>query len=260
MTGLEAAPTEVRSLAPRFEERICLVTGGGRGIGRAVAEALAAEGAFVAVLSRTRSECEAVADRIGARGLALEADVSDPNSCDAAVREIEERLGSLSLLINAAGVSPVRQRAETHDIASFTHIFGVNVLGAFAMTQAAAPALFESRGAVVNVASVLGTVASPRLAAYGSAKAALIQLTRTLAREWADRGVRVNSVCPGFVDTRLTAEMLKVEHLRDEILDSTPLGRLATIDEVVRPVLFLGSSDASYITGASLLIDGGMSA
>jgi NAD(P)-dependent dehydrogenase (short-subunit alcohol dehydrogenase family) len=136
----------------------------------------------------------------------------------------------------------------------------VNLTGAYLMTRAAAPGLLDRRGAVIMVASALGTIASPRIAAYGASKAGLIQLTRTLAREWADRGVRVNAICPGYVETELTSRMLAVERLRAEVLDQTPLGRLATLDEIVAPALFLASDEASYITGAALLVDGGIAA
>jgi 3-oxoacyl-[acyl-carrier protein] reductase len=120
--------------------------------------------------------------------------------------------------------------------------------------------MLEAGGAVVMVASAAGLVASPRIAGYGASKAGLVQLTRTLAREWADRGVRVNAVAPGYVETALTEKMLAVEHLRDEILAQTPLGRLGTHEEVAAAVLFLASDEASYVTGTTLAVDGGMSA
>jgi 3-oxoacyl-[acyl-carrier protein] reductase len=244
----------------RFDGRVSIVTGGGRGIGRAVALGLAAEGAAVAVAARTRWQCEEVAAQVGERGLALEVDVTDPEACEAAVTQVTARLGRPSILVNAAGISPVRQRAELHNVDAFRQILDVNVTGAYLMTRAAAPALLEAGGAVLMIASTLGTIASPRLAGYGASKAALIQLTRTLAREWADRGVRVNAVCPGYVETEMTATMLAVEHLREEILAQTPLGRLATMEEVVAPALFLASDEASFVTGTALLVDGGIAA
>jgi NAD(P)-dependent dehydrogenase (short-subunit alcohol dehydrogenase family) len=128
------------------------------------------------------------------------------------------------------------------------------------MTRASAAQLLDGGGSVVMVASVTGLVGSPRLAGYGASKAGLVQLTRTLAREWADRGVRVNALCPGYAETELTAAMLAVEHLRDQVLAQTPLGRLATLDEIVAPALFLLSDEASYVTGAALLVDGGIAA
>jgi NAD(P)-dependent dehydrogenase (short-subunit alcohol dehydrogenase family) len=244
----------------RFEGRTCIVTGGGRGIGRAVAVALAAEGASVAVGARTRAQVEAVAAELADRGLALELDVTDQASCERAVADASTQFGPPSVLVNAAGISPIRQRAEQHDVEAWRDILDVNLTGAFLMTRAAAPTLLEHGGAVVMISSVTGRIASPRLAAYGASKAGLAQLTRTLAREWAGRGVRVNAVSPGYVETELTDAMLAVEHLREQVVAQTPLGRVATVEEIVPAVLFLASDEASYVTGSELLVDGGMAA
>ena len=244
----------------RFEGHVCVVTGAGRGIGRGIALALAAEGAAVAVVARTREQCDAVADEMGERGLAVPADVTDSAACEAVVTEVADQLGRMSVLVNAAGISPVRQRAELHDVDAWRRILDVNLTGAFLMSRAAAPALLDGGGAVVMVSSVTGAVSSPRLAAYGASKAGLTQLTRTLAREWADRGVRVNAVSPGYVETEMTEGMLAVERLRAEVVGATPLGRIGRIEEIIAPALFLASDEASYITGAELLVDGGMAA
>lgn len=244
----------------RFKGRTCVVTGGGRGIGRAIAVALAAEGASVGVLARTGAQCAEVAAGIGERAIAVRADVADPADCSAAIDAVTDRFGRVSILVHAAGISPVRQRAEGHDLEAFRQILDVNLYGAFTVARVAAPALLDGGGAIVFVASVLGTIGSPRLAGYGASKAGVVQLTRTLAREWADRGVRVNAICPWYAETDLTAAMLAVDHIRTDIVEQTPLGRLAHIDEVVAPTLFLASDDASYITGVALAVDGGMSA
>ena len=244
----------------RFEGRACLVTGGGRGIGRAVALALGDEGGNVGVMARTRSQCEAVADELGERGLGIQGDVSDVHACERAVRELEGRFGPPSVLVNAAGISPVRQRAEHHDVDAFRRTVDVNLIGSYLMTRAVAERMLDGGGAVVMVASVTAAVGSPRLAGYGASKAGLVQLTRTLAREWAERGVRVNAVCPGYVETELKKAMLAVDHIREDVLARTPLGRLASLEEVVAPTLFLASDEASYVTGAALLVDGGMAA
>src|SRR5581483_6667312 len=155
---------------------------------------------------------------------------------------VVEQLGRVEVLVNAAGISPVRRAAEEHDADAFARIVDVNLVGAFRMTQAAAPSLLAGGAAVVMVASVLGTVASPRLAAYGASKAGLIQLTRTLAREWGGRGVRVNALCPGYVETELSRPLLASERLRGEIVRATPLERIATMREIVEPALFLASA------------------
>ena len=143
--------------------------------------------------------------------------------------------------------------AEGGEIARFRTLYSAGA-------HAASAPLRESRGVVVNVASTLGVVGSPLLSAYGASKAAMIHLTRTLAREWAEYGVRVNALCPGYVETELTARMLANERIRTSILEQTPMGRLASMEELTAPALFLASDEASYITGAALLVDGGFAA
>ena len=244
----------------RFSGRTALVTGGGRGIGRAIALALAAEGASVGVLARSREQCEAVAVQIGEQALALPGDVCDAESVGRILAELRARFGPVSVLVNAAGISPVRGPAERQDIERFATIVDVNLVGAFTMMHAASGQLGEGGGAIVNVASALGVAASPLLSAYGASKAGLIQLTRTLAREWAPRGVRVNALCPGYVETEMTARMLANGPVLESILEQTPMRRLAEMDEIVAPALFLASDAASYVTGAALLVDGGFAA
>ena len=242
----------------RFDGDVALVTGGGRGIGRAIVVGLAAEGARVGVVSRTADQCTAVAGEIGDAAVAVPADVTDAGECAGAVEAVVARFGRLTVLVNAAGISPVRRPAERTDVAAFKEIVEVNLAGAFSMAHAAFSALAEDGGgAVVNVASTLGMSASPWLSAYGASKAALIHLTRTLGREWAGRGVRVNAVCPGYVETDLTARMLADEQTRASLIDETPMRRFAEMEEVVAPTLFLASGDASYITGTALIVDGG---
>jgi NAD(P)-dependent dehydrogenase (short-subunit alcohol dehydrogenase family) len=239
---------------------VCLVTGGGRGIGRGVARALAAEGAAVAVAARTQEQVEAVAAEIGEQALPLVLDVTAFDSCERAIASVATRFGRLNVVVNAAGVSPVLQRAERHEIEAWRQILDVNLTGAFLVTRAAAASLLDGGGSVVMISSVEGARSSPRLAGYGASKAGLSQLTRTLAREWADRGVRVNAVSPGYVETEMTGAMLAVERLRSDVVRRTPLGRVATVDEIVPAVLFLASDEASYVTGAELIVDGGMAA
>ena len=164
------------------------------------------------------------------------------------------------MLVNAAGISPVRQRAELHDVDAWARMVDTNLTGTYLVTRAAAPSLLDGGGAVVNVASVTGLRGTPRLAGYAASKAGVVNLTRTLAREWADRGVRVNAVCPGYAETEMTAALLAAPPPRAQVLDATPLGRLATLEEIVAPVLFLASDEASYVTGATLVVDGGIAA
>lgn len=244
----------------RFAGRVALVTGGGRGIGRETALALAAQGAAVAVLARTAEQCRQTAREAGPGALAIACDVRDAGQCAAALQTVRDSLGRVDLMVHAAGISPVRKRAEQHEPAEFADIIEANLAGAFTIVHAAAPQLLDGGGSVVLVASVLGLVASDRLVAYGASKAALVHMARTLGREWAARGVRVNAVCAGYVPTAMTERMLAVDHIREGVLADIPMGRLATVSEVVAPILFLASDDASYITGTHLLADGGQAA
>lgn len=245
----------------RFDGQVCLVTGGARGIGLAIAAALAVEGALVGVMSRNEEECEAAATSIGPSAVGLPGDVTDEKICAGVVSNLTKHFGQPQVLINAAGISPVHAPAEEHRPDAFAEVVRTNLIGAYCMTRAVSDSMLEQgRGSVVMIASALGLAASPRLAAYGSSKAGLIQLTRTLAKEWGARGVRVNALCPGYVPTAMTARLLQNSHLYDRILRATPLGRVGSLPEVVRPALFIASPEASFITGAVLTVDGGLSA
>jgi NAD(P)-dependent dehydrogenase (short-subunit alcohol dehydrogenase family) len=172
---------------------------------------------------------------------------------------VRAELGRPSVLLSGAGICPAYQRAELHDLEWFRATVDVNLTGSFHVARACAASLLEEGGAVLFVASATGLVASPRLAAYAAAKAGLVNLTRTLAREWASRGVRVNAICPGYVLTEMTAPVLEHEHLGPRVIDATPMARLGEIEEIVAPSLFLLSDEASYVTGAWLAVDGGLS-
>src|SRR5204863_8878841 len=173
----------------------------------------------------------------------------------------EERLGRLDILVNAAGISPVYTRAEKLEIDDWDRIMNVNVRAAFQLARAAGRRMLESGGgSIVNVASIGGLVALPRLSAYCASKGALIQLTRVLAVEWADRSVRVNAVAPGYVRTEFTRGLLENPAISAALLASTPAGRFAEPEEIAPAVAFLASDDAAYVTGAVLTADGGWTA
>lgn len=251
------------STRQRFDGRVCLVTGGGRGIGQALARGLGAEGARVAVAARTASQCEETAAHIreaGGEAIPVELDVTDAASCERAVAEVTDALGPPAILVNSAGLSDHRARVEKHELAAWDRIVDVNLNGTFRVTQACAPALLETKGAVLNISSTTAFFSLERLTAYGATKAGIIHFTRTVAREWADRGVRVNALCPGYVVTELSRAFLETKRLRLEVLDRVAMGRLPEMDEITAPGLFLLSDEASYITGTWLLVDGGLAA
>jgi 3-oxoacyl-[acyl-carrier protein] reductase len=238
-----------------LEGRVALVTGGSRGIGAAVSRDLAVAGARVAVNYRTgKDAAEAVASEIG--GVALSADVSDPEQAQALVERIESDLGDLDILVNNAGVTRdtliARMSDEDWDV-----VLDTNLRGAFNTSRAVARKMLRRRsGVIVNLTSVVGLHGNPGQANYAASKAGLIGLTKALARELGSRGVRVNAVAPGYIDTELT-NVLSDEQ-RSAILANTPLGRLGQPEDVAGAVRFLCSDEAVFVTGEVLLVDGGL--
>ena len=249
----------------RLDGKRALVTGGGRGIGRACALALAQSGAEVAVCSRTREQLDDVVSIIegaGGSGLAVDADLSSPDGMDALVEALHDHWrDGVDILVNNAAISPFVKGAELLEPAEWEQILSVNVSSPFYLMRALCPAMMaRGSGAVVNVTSIGAERALPKLAAYGAAKAALGQLTRTTAVEWAPSGVRVNAVAPAYIETEMTAAMRKRPALRQSVIDRTPMGRFGRPEEVAWAVVFLASDAASYVTGHTLFVDGGWTA
>ncbi len=237
-----------------------LVTGAGRGIGRACAIGLAEAGAIVTLVSRSEDELQEVASAIQQRhGTAHihEADVTQKDEVEDVVAAAHRR-GSLDVTVNSAGINRPGPTVELSDEA-WNEVMAVNLTGTFFMCRAVARHLLEYGGAgrIVNISSQMGSVGYPGRAAYCASKHAVDGLTKALAVEWAPHGIAVNSVAPTFIETPLTATMLADETFREDVLRRIPLGRLGNLDEVVAPVLFLASDASSLITGHVLLADGG---
>ncbi|HEX5901611.1 MAG TPA: SDR family oxidoreductase [Actinomycetota bacterium] len=244
-----------------LEGRSAFVTGASRGIGRAIALAFAEAGANVAVVSRSEDALGEIASEVEARGrkaVALAADVGDADAVRAAVEGAGEAFGALDLVVNNAGAAPFRSGVAETRIEGFEKYVRVNFLSAVYALQAAAPRLFESgRGCVLNVASVGGLSAAPGVGYYGAAKAALINLTKTLAVEWAEQGVRVNALAPGWIETDMNTALREDAASRERMLSGIAMGRFGTAKEVASAAVFLCSDAASYITGEVLVVDGG---
>jgi len=244
--------------------RVAVVTGGGRGIGRAIALGLAAAGATVVPAARTESEVEAVAEaarELGVEARGIAADVTDDADVEALVAETVDAYGSLDVLVNNAGFNPDGALGDPADIeaGAVDDVLDVNLRGAFRTLRAAGPHLREAEGCVVNVASVAGEVGLPRQHPYVASKHGLVGLTKSAAIDWAP-AVRVNAVAPGYVATDLTEALRENERLRESIRDRTPLDRFADPMEVAGPVVFLASDAASFVTGETLAADGGWTA
>ena len=249
--------------------RVALVTGGGRGIGRAVARALSEAGAAVAVAARTLDQVEAVAKELnqaGSKALGVGLDVTDPDSVESAVGSVGMELGPVDILVNNAGIASSAPIART-SLEEWEHLFQVNATGTFLCTRAVLPGMTEGGwGRVVNVASVAGLTGAPYIAAYAASKHAQIGFTRAVAAEVARTGVTVNAVCPGYVDTPMTRESVariqeRTGRTEEEALEAlrrqNPQGRLIQPEEVGHAVLGFCAPEARGLNGQALVLDGG---
>jgi 3-oxoacyl-[acyl-carrier protein] reductase len=244
-----------------LEGRTALITGGGRGIGRATAVRFARDGAQVAINFKGNAEAAEEAKRLvekaGGKATLIQGDVSVDAEAEAVVKAaLAFGEGRLDILVNNAGITRdnllVRMSAEDWDA-----VVDLNLRGAFLVTKAAMRPMMKQRsGRIVNVSSVAGVAGNAGQANYASAKAGLIGFTKTVAREMAVRNITCNAVAPGFVPTDLTSALLK--QMEETILKQIPLGRFGTVDDVANAIAFLASDEASYITGQVLVVDGGM--
>jgi 3-oxoacyl-[acyl-carrier protein] reductase len=235
--------------------KAALVTGGSRGIGAAISRELARAGAHVAVNYRSGKEAaEGLAGEIG--GIAAEGDVADADDVQGLVERVESELGDLDVLVNNAGITRDTLIARMSDD-DWEEVIGTNLRGAFNTSRAVARKMLRRRaGAIVNLTSVVGLHGNSGQANYAASKAGIIGLTKALARELGSRGVRVNAVAPGYIDTELTRVL--PEDARNAILTNTPLGRLGDPEDVAGAVRFLCSDEAAFVTGEVLLVDGGL--
>jgi NAD(P)-dependent dehydrogenase (short-subunit alcohol dehydrogenase family) len=247
----------------RLEGRIALVTGSGSGLGRATVQLFAQEGAHVYVTDVNGAAAEMVAVELVASGLsaqAITADVSLGQDVTAMFRAVEKGHGRLDVLVNNAGLNVGGDFRHLSD-ADWARIREVNLDGVVRVARDGFSLLKASgRGSLVNVASIMAHRGLRPLTAYSATKGAVTALTRGLAVEYAPFGIRVNALCPGFVNTALTARALRNPSIEKALVDSTALKRLGNPEEIAKAALFLASDDASYVTGAELAVDGGMSA
>lgn len=242
--------------------RVALVTGAGSGIGQRIAVGLAQCGADVAVLDRRTDDGLAVTvgliERAGRKAAAVAVDVTDRPALDEAVARTEAELGALRIAVNAAGIAnanPAEKMSETQ----YQTLMDINMKGVFFSCQAEAAAMLKhGRGSIINIASMSGVIVNRGLSQvhYNASKAGVIHMTKSMAMEWVERGIRVNAISPGYTATPMNTRPEMV-HQTQEFERQTPMQRMATVDEMVGPAIFLAADASSYCTGVNLLVDGG---
>ena len=248
----------------RLDGKVAVLPGGAGGIGQALARALAEYGADVVVAGRSLERAQAVADSLlstGRRVIASTVDVTDPDSVDRLVRHTMDRFGRIDVLVNLPGMN-VEAPAEDFPLDQWRKVMELNVTGTFLPCQAVGRVMIAQKtGSIINISSVRGQLAIRRgYAAYTPSKAAVNNLTRQLATEWAQHNVRVNAVAPTFIETPLVAHMLADQNFRRGLTERIPLGRVGVPGDVVGATIFFASPASSFVTGHILLVDGGVTA
>ncbi|MEE8374332.1 MAG: 3-oxoacyl-ACP reductase family protein [Dehalococcoidia bacterium] len=245
----------------RLQGKIAIVTGSTKGIGRAIAIGYASEGASVVVCGRSEDLAHGLADELTGQGkaaVAMRLDVADAESVAGVFDQVAEQFGRIDILVNNAGISPIWKRAEDTDKEAWDEIINTNLTGTFLCSQAAGRVMIgQKSGKIINMTSVGGAVALPRLVAYCASKAGIVSLTKVLAAEWARHNILVNAIGPSYVETEFTAGLRGNEAIYEDLKGKNLLKRFAQPEEIVGTAVFLASDESSYITGQTIYVDGG---
>ena len=243
----------------RFENKVVFITGGGRGIGRSIAMLFAQEGADIVIGDVNMADAEKACldiEAMGRKSLALELDVTDYQKVEAGVNKILDKFAKVDILVNNAGITKDNLMLRMSD-ADWDAVIKVNLKGTFNCTKAVSRVMMKQRsGKIINIASIIGIIGNAGQANYSASKAGIIALTKTTAKEFASRNININAVAPGFIQTDMTAKLS--EDVKQKMLAMIPLNKLGSPSDVANACLFLASEDAAYITGQTIVVDGGM--
>ncbi len=243
----------------RLKDKVALITGGARGIGRAIAIAFAKEGANIVVADVNLEVAQKTAleiESLGVKALALEMDVTNYDKVEEGINKILDKMGKVDILVNNAGITKDNLLLRMSP-ADWDAVINVNLKGTFNCIKAVSRPMIKQRsGRIISIASIIGLMGNPGQANYAASKAGIIALTKTVAKELASRNINANAVAPGFIQTEMTAKL--PEDLKKKMLEAIPLAKLGTPEDVANVCLFLASDESSYITGQTITIDGGM--
>lgn len=243
----------------RLKDKIALITGSAQGIGKEIALVFAREGADIVISDinlQKAQETSAQIEALGRKSLAIQLDVVNSASVEDSVNKILDKFGKIDILVNNAGITKDTLMLRMSE-ADWDAVINVNLKGTFNCTKAVSRVMLKARsGKIVNIASIIGIIGNPGQANYSASKAGIIALTKTTAKEFASRNINVNAVAPGFIQTDMTAKL--PEELKQKMLQAIPLGKLGLAADVANACLFLASEEAGYITGQTIVVDGGM--
>jgi meso-butanediol dehydrogenase/(S,S)-butanediol dehydrogenase/diacetyl reductase len=240
-----------------LENKVAIVTGGSTGIGKATVAKYREYGAEVVIANRSADAGQETAEELGCTF--TQCDVAEYDQVEALVEATVEKYGQLDVMVNNAGIGRVGT-VEEMALDDWHDVMRINLNGVMHGTRAALPHLKESEGSIINIASIYGLVAAPEATAYAAAKGGIINFTRSVAIDYAKENVRVNSICPGFVETPMTKPSFEDEAFYEYVHGQTPIGRVAQPEEITGLAMFLASEEASYITGTNIPVDGGWTA
>ena len=244
----------------RLKDKTAIITGGGTGIGRATATAFCREGAKVILFGRRKEKLEKTAEELGDSALVVQGDMTNNNDLDQLINQALQNFKGIDILVNNAGLFNGAPLHETTD-SQWDEMMDINIRSVFQLTRRVLPVMLaQKNGSIIHISSILGLIAVPQVAAYNVSKGALNQFSRSIAVEYGPSGIRSNSICPGLIETDMTADLMKDDELMKEWSKDYPIGRFGKPEDIASACLYFASDESSFVTGTVLPVDGGFTA